>query len=94
MPEMSTTITIKPGEKVFVRTVTHYYVGEVVGVDERWLALTKTAWVADTGRWSEALASGTLNEVEPYPDADVVLVSLGAVVDIAPWHGALPLGVK
>lgn len=81
--------------KVFVRTVTHYYVGEVVESTEAgFLALTRCSWVADTGRWHVALRDGTLSEVEPYPAADVVLINLGAVVDIAPWGHELPARAK
>ena len=79
---------------VIVRTVTHYYVGMLVNETERWLYLRDCSWVADTGRWSTALASGTLNEVEPYPDGIVVRVSVGAVVDVAPWLHTLPRSVK
>ena len=90
MPTIKTDITLAEGEKVFVRTVTHYYTGRVVAVDDRWLALTDAAWIADTGRWSLALETGTLNEVEPYLDGDTVLVHLGAVIDVSPWHHDLP----
>ena len=81
---------------VIIRTVTHYYVGEVVtnGGQDGFLGLTKCSWVADTGRWHKALEDGTLNEVEPYPAADTVLINLGAVVDIAPWHHPLPNKAK
>lgn len=86
--------------KVIVRTVTHYYVGEtpvnpvVFGPDERWLPLTHCSWVAYSGRWHTALRYGTLDEVEPYPPGDEVLISLGAVVDVAPWHHELPTEAK
>lgn len=77
--------------KVIVRTVTLYYIGEVVASEKKgFLALTKCSWVADAGTWHVALRDGTLSEVEPYPADDTVLVNLGAVVDIAPWHHALP----
>ena len=82
------------GGAVVVRTVTHYYVGTLIAETERWLHLQNCSWVADTGRWSMALATGSLNEVEPYPDGVVVRVSVGAVVDIAPWLHDLPRSVK
>src|SRR5882762_6780000 len=90
--------TIKVAENaehaVIVRTVTHYYVGRLVGEDERWLYLADCAWVADTGRWSTALSTGKLNEVEPYPDGVVVRVAVGAVVDISDWNHKLPRSVQ
>ena len=83
------------GSKVIIRTVTHYYVGEVVeSGSEGYVGLVKCSWVADTGRWHIALRDGTLSEVEPYPAGDVVLVNLGAVVDIAPWAHELPTKAK
>lgn len=76
------------GKSIFIRTVTHYYTGEVVYSDATWVVLTKASWVAHSGRWTQALASGNLSEVEPYPGK--VSVSLGAVVDISEWMHKLP----
>ena len=81
-------------EPVIVRTVTHYYVGNLVKEDDRWLYLDACSWIADTGRWSTALATGSLNEVEPYPADVIVRVAIGAVVDVAAWQHALPRSVK
>jgi len=72
-----------------VRTVTLYYTGRLVAADGQWLTLEDVAWVADTGRWSTALTTGTLVEVEPYPDGRV-LVAVGAVVDVCSWAHELP----
>ncbi len=79
---------------VIIRTVTHYYIGNLIDEDDRWLHVEDCSWVADTGRWSTALSTGTLNEVEPYPDGTVVRVAVGAVVDLAPWKHDLPRSVK
>lgn len=80
------------GEAVIIRSVTHYYTGRLVAVADGYLILDDAAWIADTGRWSQALATGTLSEVEPYPGR--CYVSSGAVVDIAPWAHELPRAVK
>lgn len=79
------------GSNVFVRTVTSYFTGRLVGVRDGFLVLGEAAWVADTGRFSAALKAGTLAEVEPYPDE--VLVALTAVVDVCLWPHALPRSV-
>jgi hypothetical protein len=79
---------IPVGENVIIRTVTHYFTGRVAGESERWIALEDAAWVADTGRFAEALRTGKLSEVEPYPGS--CLVAIGAVVDVAPWPHSLP----
>ena len=51
------------GKKVLVRTVTHYYTGLLAGVTGGdggvWLHLADAAWIADTGRFHTALATGT-----------------------------------
>jgi len=82
------------GKNVFVRTITHYYTGVLAGqIDGQhmtWLELTDAAWIADTGRFSDALATGSLEEVEPYPDDLPVYLSSGAIVDICEWPHDLP----
>jgi len=90
MPEVTRTIGLKDGEKVFIRTVTNYFTGRVVATDEKFVALDDCAWIGSTGRFATAMATGVLDEIEPYPDGDTVLVSLGAIIDIAPWNHDLP----
>lgn len=80
------------GKKVFVRTVTHYYTGIFHSSRDGWMRLDDAAWIADTGRFSSALKTGTLGEVEPYPDT--CYISAGAVVDVSEWHHDLPRSVK
>jgi hypothetical protein len=79
------------GKKVFVRTVTNYYTGRLVST-EGYLHLEDAAWIADTGRFANALETGKLNEIEPYP-ADC-WVSAGAVVDLCEWRHDLPRNQK
>ena len=80
------------GQSVYIRTVTHHYTGRVVSVNDRWITLDDAAWVADSGRWAAALATGTLSEVEPFPG--LVAVGIGSVVDVSPWKHSLPREVK
>jgi hypothetical protein len=71
-----------------------YLVGELIAFDDHELILRDAAWVADTGRFAEAMRTGSLREVEPYPDGEV-LVGRGAIVDAAPWpHGPLRMVVE
>lgn len=77
------------GTKVYVRTVTMHYTGRVVDLTDRWLVLEDCSWIADSGRWMQALANGTLSEVEPYPDG-AVWVAMGAVLDVSEWLHELP----
>jgi hypothetical protein len=72
---------LTPGAKVLIRTVTHIQTGIVVACDGQFVRLSSAAWIADTGRFADALASGLASggEVEPFA-ADCV-VSVGAIID-------------
>lgn len=83
---------LQVGNAVFVRTVTHYYTGRIVELSQHEIVLEDAAWVADTGRFSQALANGALNEVEPF--AAPVSINRGAIVDATSWTHALPRSVK
>jgi hypothetical protein len=75
------------GKNVYVRTLTFHYTGRVVQGDAHSLVLEDAAWIADSGRFGEALLSGRLNEIEPFPAG---LVYVSAIVDITEWKHALP----
>ncbi|MHC4704344.1 MAG: hypothetical protein ACYTFQ_27630 [Planctomycetota bacterium] len=61
------------GEKYLIRTVTMIYTGEVKDIRDNEVLLTTAAWIADTGRFYDALKNTDLiKEVEPYPK-DVVI---------------------
>lgn len=74
--------------KYLIRTVTMMYTGRLKRVTDSDLLLSDAAWIADSGRYADALEEGTLNEVEPYPDE--VIVSRAAIVDCAIWSHDLP----
>jgi hypothetical protein len=76
------------GRNVFIRTVTNYYTGRLISAGGDYLHLEGAAWIADTGRFATALATGQLSEVEPYP-ADC-WVAAGAIVDVCEWPHDLP----
>jgi hypothetical protein len=68
------------GKNILVRTVTNFYTGHVVKETKKYLLLDKAAWIADTGRFADALASSVFGEVEPY--ARPVYVMKAAFVDV------------
>lgn len=82
----------KVGDKVFIRTVTIYYTGEICAYGDGWITLNTVAWIADTGRFHEFLTEGKCNEYEGFPDT--VSVPTGSVIDITPWRHALFVGQK
>lgn len=69
------------GEKYLIRTVTMTLTGRIVLVGPQEIVLTDAAWIADTGRYADAVASGDFSEVEPYPDGQEVVVGRAAVID-------------
>jgi len=82
----------KVNKNYFIRTVTHYLTGRLVNITSQELILVDAAWIADTGRYADAIAGAkaTLNEVEPYPDGQEVIVGRGAIVDATEWMHKLP----
>lgn len=82
------------GKNYFIRTVTHHLTGKLVRVTSKELVLQKAAWIADDGRFHDALKTGSLNEVEPFPEDLDVVVGRGALIDAVIWKHALPLVQK
>lgn len=78
------------GEAYLIRTVTHIDIGIVKAVGDKEIVLTNASWIADTGRFHDALKDGVkkLEEVEPYLD-DVIL-GRGAIIDATLWRHSVP----
>lgn len=68
------------GAIYLIRTVTMIDTGRLVAVTAQELVLEDAAWIADTGRFSDALEKCEFGEVEPFPDGRVIL-GRGAVID-------------
>jgi hypothetical protein len=79
------------GKNYLIRTVTMIQTGRLVMVTEQELVLDDAAWIADTGRFSDALKSCQFAEVEPFGRR--VIVGRGALVD-ACLIETLPLSQK
>ena len=84
--------SLEIGATYLIRTVTMMYTGRIIAVTDSDLVLEKAAWIADSGRYADALETGSLSEVEPYPDQ--VIVSRAAIVDAAYWSHKLPRDQK
>lgn len=67
------------GTNYLIRTVTMTVTGRLTHIDDHELVLEDAAWIADTGRFADALKSSEFYEVEPfkYP----AIVGRGAIVD-------------
>lgn len=79
---------IQVGQTYFIRTVTMHYTGRVTAISDAEILLEDAAWIADSGRFHNALKTGELGEVEPF--VDPVVVGRAALVDATPWRHALP----
>ena len=81
------------GANYFIRLVTHHYTGRLVPVTEHELVLEDCAWIADDGRFAQAVEKGTFNEVEPFPTGAVIL-GRGAILDATKVVFSLPRSQK
>lgn len=82
----------KVGENYLVRTVTMIQLGKLESVHDSEIILSSASWVADTGRFYDALKTGKLNEVEPFTND--VIIGRGAIVDATIWTHSLPRDQK
>jgi hypothetical protein len=88
-------VPVKPGQSMyqigahlFVQTVTFFYTGRLTFVNENEIILEDVALVADTGRFTQAVKEGKLNEVEIFPEG--VSINRGSIVAVSPWKHKLP----
>jgi hypothetical protein len=82
------------GENYFIRTVTHHFTGKLVEVYPGELILEKAAWIADDGRFAEAVSKGAFSEVEPFPEDARVIVNRASLVDAVKIGFKLPVSQK
>jgi hypothetical protein len=79
------------GKAFFFRTVTYHLVGQVEQQIGDFVKLSDASWIADSGRFADAISKGTLNEVEPVGDC---WINLSSVTDFFPWNHSLPMKQK
>jgi hypothetical protein len=80
------------GKSYFIRTVTHYYTGKLSDIVGKFLVLDDCAWIADTGRFMEAVKTGSFSEIEPMGNS--VILNSDAVIDAIIAKFDLPLTQK
>ena len=78
---MNVHAVFSPGAKVMVRCTTYHYTGRVQSFDGQWLTLDQCAWIPDSGRWTQAIATGDFSECEPYPSDQPVVINAIHIVD-------------
>jgi hypothetical protein len=87
-PTSSANHSFDVGKSYLIRSVTMYYTGRLMRITDTDLVLEDAAWIADTGRFHDALRKGVLNEVEPFMRP--VIVPRACIVDATEWCHALP----
>ena len=92
-----TPLPFKIGDAILIRTVTMIDVGRVKAIGALrgapFVVLEDGGWIADTGRFSATLATGSLSEFERC-NLPWFLVWLGSGVDTFPWPHPLPKVTK
>ena len=68
------------GKIYLIRTVTMIDVGRVVAIYPTEIVLEEACWVADTGRFAQAVATAEFGETEPFPDGRVI-IGRGSIID-------------
>lgn len=91
-PHGTRRVPFKIGDKLFIRTVTLYYTGEVKDIVGSWIVLKDAAWIADTGRFHDFLKEGKCNEYESF--LCDVKIPMDSVIDITEWTHVLFKGQK
>ena len=74
------------GKQLFIRTVTYHLIGKVDRKVGNFFHLTNASWVADSGRFMNAIKEGKLNEVEPVEEA---WVNIDSITDMFIWKHKL-----
>ena len=81
-----------------IRTVTHIQVGKLVCVTDKELVLEKASWIADTGRFMNALRDGIEkqadSEIEPFPEKSRVIIGRDSIIDAVRYDHELPTEQK
>lgn len=69
------------GKNYFIRTVTHHHTGKLLLVTDKELVLENAAWIADSGRFQQALEKCEFDEVEMFPKGKIVILNRGAMIE-------------
>jgi hypothetical protein len=75
------------GKQLFIRTVTYHLTGRVKARIGKFFHLEDAAWIADSGRFEQAIKDGELDEVEPVEEC---WVNIDSITDMFPYNHKLP----
>jgi hypothetical protein len=80
------------GKAFYIQTVTYHSIGKVIAVlENNFLVLEGSCWVADTPRFMNFIQNGKLDEIEPIGNEKIKqYVNIESIVNFMPWTHALP----
>jgi hypothetical protein len=85
--------SLRVGQCYLLRTTRHgCYTGRVKAVSFTDVVLSEAAWLPDQDSVGDALRTGQLEIVDPFPDE--VIISTAILIDAAPWPHPLPREVR
>ena len=85
------------GQAYYFRGNQWAYLGRVKSVAAGFIELVEASWVADDGRYGEALSRGVprINELEKIPpQCEPYLIAMNQISDAAKWVHELPTESK
>ena len=91
--ETKSTHSYHVGSNYLIRA-TYHHIGKLIAVTDTDLLIENGGWLADSGRFGECLANGTVSEFEAVPRGMQRLVSRSDVIDAFPWNHSLPTETK
>ena len=68
------------GKPYSFRTVTMIYTGKLIGINEQELLVDEAAWIPETERWADFVATGAHKECEPY--VKPIVINRGSLLDV------------
>ena len=88
---------LEAGKNYFIRTVSFFYTGKVREIKGNFVILDDVACILDTGRLSESIKEGKLeelstSEIEPLPNGTGI--NIAGITDFSPFGFELPSKVK
>ena len=69
------------GRNYFIRTVTYHHTGVLLSITDGEIILGKAAWIAESGRFQQALNNCEFSEVEMFPSNSAVMIGRGSIID-------------
>ena len=73
------------GGIVFIRTVTHYYVGRIKNITGQFIHLEDACWIADTGRLADFMKGTPASGLETEPMGET-FINIDSIIDVSPYN--------